>query len=276
VLRQFELVEAVKAYDPTADEALLNRAYVYAMKMHGSQLRASGDPYFAHPIQVAGILTDYRLDTATIVTALLHDVVEDTSATRDDIAGMFGEEIASLVEGVTKLSRLAISPQLETPWSLLITGTWVGVVVYCFWSSLAAPYLHPRLRWWTRPPRISLCQEASIVYQGTMIPVTVLNLSRGGAFVRVEDATAEGSAMPRRLGETCRIAMTLGRADQPASDSERFESSAQLVWRGAPETPYRNGLGIKFASLSRSQRHRLNRYLQAFREAECLQPPAKT
>jgi guanosine-3',5'-bis(diphosphate) 3'-pyrophosphohydrolase len=74
------------AYDPTADEALLNRAYVYAMKMHGSQLRASGDPYFAHPIQVAGILTDYRLDTATIVTALLHDVVEDTSATRDDIA----------------------------------------------------------------------------------------------------------------------------------------------------------------------------------------------
>jgi hypothetical protein len=77
VLRQFELVEAVRAYDPTADEALLNRAYVYAMKMHGSQLRASGDPYFAHPIQVAGILTDYRLDTATIVTALLHDVVED-------------------------------------------------------------------------------------------------------------------------------------------------------------------------------------------------------
>jgi len=182
----------------------------------------------------------------------------------------------SLYVLVTKLSRLAISPQLETPWSLLITGTWVGVVVYCFWSSLAAPYLHPRLRWWTRPPRISLCQEASIVYQGTMIPVTVLNLSRGGAFVRVEDATAEGSAMPRRLGETCRIAMTLGRADQPASDSERFESSAQLVWRGAPETPYRNGLGIKFASLSRSQRHRLNRYLQAFREAECLQPPAKT
>ena len=74
ILRQFELIEAVKAYDPTADEALLNRAYVYAMKMHGSQLRASGDPYFAHPIQVAGILTDYRLDTATIVTALLHDV----------------------------------------------------------------------------------------------------------------------------------------------------------------------------------------------------------
>lgn len=111
MLRQFELVEAVRAYDPTADENLLNRAYVYAMKMHGSQLRASGDPYFAHPIQVAGILTDYRLDTATIVTALLHDVVEDTSATRDDIARMFGEEIAVLVEGVTKLSRLELQAE---------------------------------------------------------------------------------------------------------------------------------------------------------------------
>lgn len=111
IMRQFELIEAVKAYDPTADEALLNRAYVYAMKMHGSQLRASGDPYFAHPIQVAGILTDYKLDTATIVTALLHDVVEDTSATRDDIAAMFGEEIAVLVEGVTKLSRLELQAE---------------------------------------------------------------------------------------------------------------------------------------------------------------------
>ncbi|WP_414977821.1 RelA/SpoT family protein [Brevundimonas sp.] len=81
------------------------------MKMHGSQLRASGDPYFAHPIQVAGILTDYKLDTASIVTALLHDVVEDTSATRDDIAAMFGEEVAGLVEGVTKLSRLELQAE---------------------------------------------------------------------------------------------------------------------------------------------------------------------
>lgn len=101
----------MRAYDPTADEDLLNRAYVYAMKMHGSQLRASGDPYFAHPIQVAGILTDYRLDTAAIVTALLHDVVEDTSATKDDIARMFGDEIAGLVEGVTKLSRLELQAE---------------------------------------------------------------------------------------------------------------------------------------------------------------------
>jgi guanosine-3',5'-bis(diphosphate) 3'-pyrophosphohydrolase len=108
-LRQYELIDRVKSYDPTADEALLNRAYVYAMRMHGSQTRASGDPYFAHPIEVAGILTDYRLDTATIVTALLHDVIEDTPATRQDIDEMFGEEIGELVEGVTKLSRLELN-----------------------------------------------------------------------------------------------------------------------------------------------------------------------
>ncbi|MGI8840838.1 MAG: RelA/SpoT family protein [Caulobacteraceae bacterium] len=99
-------MERVRAYDPSADESLLNRAYVYAMRMHGSQKRASGDPYFAHPIEVAGILTDYRLDTATIVTALLHDVIEDTIVTRAEIDRLFGEDIGELVEGVTKLSRL--------------------------------------------------------------------------------------------------------------------------------------------------------------------------
>jgi GTP pyrophosphokinase/guanosine-3',5'-bis(diphosphate) 3'-pyrophosphohydrolase len=81
------------------------------MRMHGAQLRASGDPYFAHPIEVAGILTEYRLDTAAIVTALLHDVIEDTSATREDIAELFGEEVAELVEGVTKLSRLELNSE---------------------------------------------------------------------------------------------------------------------------------------------------------------------
>ncbi len=87
---------------------MLNRAYVYAVKAHGAQKRASGDPYFAHPIEVAGILTEYRLDTAAIVTALLHDVIEDTPTTRDEIVRLFGEEIADLVEGVTKLSRLEL------------------------------------------------------------------------------------------------------------------------------------------------------------------------
>ena len=110
-LRQIELIDRVAAYDPTVDEALLNRAYVYAMKMHGAQLRASGDPYFAHPIEVAGILTDYKLDAAAIATALLHDTIEDTPATREEIAELFSEEIAGLVEGVTKLTRLELQSE---------------------------------------------------------------------------------------------------------------------------------------------------------------------
>ena len=83
MLRQYELVERVKAYDPDADEGLINRAYVFSMKAHGSQLRASGDPYFSHPIEVAGILTELKLDDETIrYTGILHDTVEDTWSQR--------------------------------------------------------------------------------------------------------------------------------------------------------------------------------------------------
>jgi len=106
VIRQFELVEKVKAYDPGADEDALNRAYVFAMKAHGVQKRASGDPYFSHPLEVAGILTQYKVDTATIATSLLHDTIEDTPATLADIETHFGKEIARLVDGVTKLTRI--------------------------------------------------------------------------------------------------------------------------------------------------------------------------
>jgi GTP diphosphokinase / guanosine-3',5'-bis(diphosphate) 3'-diphosphatase len=108
MMRQFELVERVKAYDPAADEDAINRAYVFSMKAHGSQLRASGDPYFSHPIEVAGILAEMKLDSASIITALLHDTVEDTVATLEDIERLFGPEIARLVDGVTKLSRLEL------------------------------------------------------------------------------------------------------------------------------------------------------------------------
>ena len=108
MMRQFDLVERVKAYDPNVDEDLLNRAYVYSMRAHGSQLRASGDPYFSHPVEVAGILAQMKLDGASIATGLLHDTVEDTVATRDDIERRFGGEIARLVDGVTKLSRLEL------------------------------------------------------------------------------------------------------------------------------------------------------------------------
>ncbi|HEV2562809.1 MAG TPA: bifunctional (p)ppGpp synthetase/guanosine-3',5'-bis(diphosphate) 3'-pyrophosphohydrolase [Rhizomicrobium sp.] len=108
LMRQTELVERIKAYDPDADEALLNKAYVYAMTAHGKQFRASGDPYFAHPLEVAGILTELKLDPPTIVTALLHDTVEDTYVTIEDVKANFGEEIANLVDGVTKLSQLEL------------------------------------------------------------------------------------------------------------------------------------------------------------------------
>lgn len=111
MLRQYELVDRVLGYDPKADEALINRAYVYAMKQHGSQKRASGDPYFSHPIEVAGILTDLKLDTSTIVTALLHDTIEDTGATMEELTRLFGAEIASLVDGVTKLTRIELTSE---------------------------------------------------------------------------------------------------------------------------------------------------------------------
>src|SRR5271163_1478571 len=108
MMRQPDLVDLVKAYDPSADEDALNRAYVYSMRAHGSQLRESGDPYFSHPVEVAGLLAQMKLDTASIATGLLHDTVEDTVATLDDIDRLFGPEITRLVDGVTKLSRLEL------------------------------------------------------------------------------------------------------------------------------------------------------------------------
>jgi RelA/SpoT family (p)ppGpp synthetase len=106
MMRQFELIDRVKQYNPAANEDLLNRAYVYAMRAHGEQKRASGDPYFSHPLQVAAILTDLKLDDATIAAALLHDTIEDTDATRTEIDRLFGHDIGVLVEGLTKLKKL--------------------------------------------------------------------------------------------------------------------------------------------------------------------------
>jgi RelA/SpoT family (p)ppGpp synthetase len=108
MMRQYDLVERVRSYNPDTNEDLLNRAYVYAMKAHGAQTRASGDPYFSHPLEVAAILTNLKLDDATIVAALLHDTIEDTEATRAEIDQVFGPEIGSLVEGLTKLKRLEL------------------------------------------------------------------------------------------------------------------------------------------------------------------------
>ncbi len=106
MMRQYDLTDRVKTYNPNTNEDLLNRAYVYAMKAHGSQKRASGDPYFSHPLEVAAILTDLKLDDATIVAALLHDTIEDTEATKAEIDETFGPEIGALVDGLTKLKKL--------------------------------------------------------------------------------------------------------------------------------------------------------------------------
>ncbi|MEE4348889.1 MAG: bifunctional (p)ppGpp synthetase/guanosine-3',5'-bis(diphosphate) 3'-pyrophosphohydrolase [Pacificimonas sp.] len=113
MLRQYELVEKVRAYDPDADEDLLNRAYVFSVQAHGSQKRASGDPYFSHPVEVAGILTDLKLDDETIATAILHDTIEDTVATPEQIRELFGENVARMVDGVTKLSKIEAQSENE-------------------------------------------------------------------------------------------------------------------------------------------------------------------
>lgn len=106
MLRQYELVDLVKSYDPDADEDALNRAYVFAMKKHGAQLRASGDPYYSHPVEVAGILTKFKLDSASIIAGLLHDTVEDTDTTIEEVRSLFGDQVAQLVDGLTKLAMI--------------------------------------------------------------------------------------------------------------------------------------------------------------------------
>lgn len=112
-MRQYELVERVRAYTPDVDEDRLNRAYVFTVQMHGTQKRASGDPYFSHPVEVAGLMTDLKMDEDTIITALLHDTVEDTLTSIEDIEKRFGPEIARLVDGVTKLSKIEAQTEDE-------------------------------------------------------------------------------------------------------------------------------------------------------------------
>ncbi|MEM9912733.1 MAG: HD domain-containing protein, partial [Pseudomonadota bacterium] len=103
------LIELVRAYNPRTNETLLRDAFVFGRQMHDGQFRHSGEPYFTHPVAVAAILSEQRLDDATIVTALLHDTVEDTRASYDELRDRFGVEIADLVDGVTKLTNLQLS-----------------------------------------------------------------------------------------------------------------------------------------------------------------------
>ena len=106
MLRQYELVDLVKSYDPDADEDALNRAYVFAMKKHGAQLRTSGDPYYSHPVEVAGILTKFKPDSVSIIAGLLHDTVEDTDTTVEEVRELFGDQVAQIVDGLTKLAKI--------------------------------------------------------------------------------------------------------------------------------------------------------------------------
>ena len=104
-----DLIALVRNYNPRTNEDLIRRAYDYGLRMHEGQFRKSGEPYFTHPVAVAAILTEQRLDDATIVTALLHDTIEDTKSTYTEVARLFGDEVAELVDGVTKLTNLQLS-----------------------------------------------------------------------------------------------------------------------------------------------------------------------
>ena len=104
-----DLIALVRNYNPRTSADLIRRAYAYAGRMHDGQIRKSGEPYFTHPVAVAAILTEQRLDDATIVTALLHDTIEDTKSTYSEVTRLFSPEIAELVDGVTKLTNLQLS-----------------------------------------------------------------------------------------------------------------------------------------------------------------------
>ena len=104
-----ELLNLVRAYNPKTNEDLIRRAYAYGQQAHEGQYRRSGEPYFTHPVEVAAIATEMMLDDATIITALLHDTIEDTGATYTEVAKQFSQEVADMVNGVTKLTNLELN-----------------------------------------------------------------------------------------------------------------------------------------------------------------------
>ena len=113
LLRLNDILDRVAGYHPDPDLDLIKKAYVYSAKVHQGQIRKSGEPYLIHPLEVAGILAELKLDEASVVTGLLHDTIEDTLATMDEIAELFGPEIADLVDGVTKLSQFTAANTQE-------------------------------------------------------------------------------------------------------------------------------------------------------------------
>lgn len=113
MIRLNDILEKINHYLPGADLSLVEKAYVFSAKVHQGQVRLSGEPYLIHPLEVAAILADMRMDIATVVTGLLHDTVEDTHATPEEIRKTFSAEIASLVDGLTKISRITLATHEE-------------------------------------------------------------------------------------------------------------------------------------------------------------------
>jgi GTP pyrophosphokinase len=114
MIRLNDILDKVAAYNPTADLNIIRKAYVYCAKVHQGQTRLSGEPYIIHPMEVAGLLADLRLDVPSIVTGFLHDTIEDTLATYEELTEMFGEEVAQLVDGVTKISKIHFKTKEES------------------------------------------------------------------------------------------------------------------------------------------------------------------
>src|SRR5687767_3094004 len=113
MIRLNDILQRVASYHPDPDLDIIKKAYVYSAKVHQGQLRKSGEPYLIHPLEVAGILADLKLDEASIVTGLLHDTIEDTLATPEELTELFGPEVSKLVDGVTKLSKFSASATLS-------------------------------------------------------------------------------------------------------------------------------------------------------------------
>ena len=113
MLRINDILDKVQSYLPASDLEMIEKAYIFSASVHQGQVRLSGEPYLTHPMEVCGILADMKLDAATLVTGLLHDTVEDTLATQEQIEEAFGKEVAFLVDGLTKISKITLGNQEE-------------------------------------------------------------------------------------------------------------------------------------------------------------------
>ena len=160
----------------------------------------------------------------------------------------------------TRVTRLIAHPELEAPIDLLVTGAWLAIVVYVVASSLHAPYLNPRLRWWLRPRRVALRHSAWLLLRRQRIPVTVLNLSMGGAFIRIAAPLARHGQLPQHLGQ--RVGLRLLSKPSPHAKPLRITTRAELVWKGREDSPYRHGVGLRFFGLPRQTRWALRHYLR--------------